>query len=92
MEHSDFEDEATAKTPAFQKVYEALADLDEVLETGGEADEDAATSLASIKATAQMVLDAANNLSLEDFEQEYAEDASDTEDASEAETLDRIFS
>lgn len=92
MDNSDFEDEATAKTPAFQKVYEALADLDEVLETGGEADEDAATSLASIKTAAQAVLDAANNLSVADFEEEYAEDETETEDASEAETLDRIFS
>lgn len=73
---------------AFQNVYDKQEALQELLDTGGEADEDAAQTLAEIKSAGQMLLDAINNLSLTDFE----EWAAETDDPSEADTLEQIFS
>lgn len=79
--------EEEAGNAAFDLVYSAQEDLQELLDSGGEKDEDPETSLAAIKNAGQVLFDAIGNLSLADFEEEFKESEEDVE----AEAVDSIF-
>lgn len=74
-----------AATAAFAEVYACQAELQDLLDGGGEADESPEDSIAAIKAAGQKLLDAINDLSIADFEAEFETESLDDS------ALDAIF-